>query len=510
MRRVIGGLVCVSGYVLFKPLPLPDPQGPAYQELPKLPYAQHPNRHFLSKMPRTVGIIGGGISGLVTAKVLKQQGYVVQVLEKRDHIGGVWYDNYEGAGLQAPYHTYNMPDFTFPEGTPMLPKQDVILQFLEQYIETFGLQKTISLNTEVQKMRQLSDDTWELDLKDGSTKAYDFLVICNGTYNRPSLPSFPGQASFQGQILHSSQFQHARKLCTGKKVVVVGGGKSAMDMLEVASDYTTPVIGLMRTVHWTVPLSFTLFGLNPGYTMYSRIVSFLHTPEYAESAWVNWLLHPVGLLYWRFIGSYLVQDLPISARPSVPLSSEYPHLDTRTSNYAYKLQQGQITIKQGSVDRFTPTGLVTVDGEVLPADVVILATGFKRDFLGLKEEDGEQWRYRGMVLPGVRNLAVVGYIATVQTALITNLQAVWLSEVLRGQAVLPSNEAMLGDIKARQDYNKGPGESRRGSLHFRVDFLAEQLLGDMQLQTRRTKTWLQHYFGRTGATEYRSVVTHRV
>jgi cation diffusion facilitator CzcD-associated flavoprotein CzcO len=476
-----------------------------------LPYSQHPNRHFLSKVPQKIGIIGGGISGLITAKVLKQQGYDVQILEKRSHIGGVWYNNYEGAGLQGPYYTYNMPDFTFPDTTPMLPKQEVILQYLERYVEEFGLRGSIRLDSEVEKIRQLGDDTWELDLKDGSIRAFDFLVVCNGAYHKPFVPSFPGAASFQGQILHSSQFKQAQQLCAGKQVVVIGGGKSALDIQDVASDYAaTPVIGLMRTIHWTIPLSFTLLGLNPGITMFSRFVSLFHSADYAESGWINWFLHPIGQLYWRFIEKRIVQDLPPSARPNVPLSSEYPHFDTRTKSYTSKLQNQQVLIKRGYIDHFTPNGLVTTEGEVIHADTVVMATGYDRDFLGTEEENGEQWRYRGMILPKVRNFAVIGHISTIRTALVINLQAAWLSEVLRGQVILPSDEDMKADSVRRKNYKRKGVEKSRKSLHFRIDFLADQLLGDMKLQTRRAKTWFQHYFGRVSATDYRSVVTHRV
>lgn len=508
-RLVLGGCIGV-GFILFRPVKLPVAEGPPYQPLPKLPYAQHPNQHFLSKVPTTVGIIGAGISGLITAKVLAQQGYTVQVLEKRDHIGGVWYDNYEGAGLQAPYFIYNIPDFPFPADTPMIPKQDVILRHIEKYTDKFALRERLRLNTEVRAILQLDDSTWEVTLNDGSKLRYDFLVVCNGTYNLPYTPSFPNQSVFQGKILHSSEFKHAESICSGKKVVVIGAGKSAQDIQDVASEHASSVTGLVRANHWTIPLSFTILGLHPGYTMTSKFFALFQRPEYSESGWINALLRPIGWMYWRYVGWKLVRDLPVSAHPDCQFIDEFPHIDTRTTQYTEKLKTGKILIKRGSIANFTPNGIQTTTGEPLEADIVVLATGFKQCFFGTEEDDGEQWRYRHMLLPGVKNYAVLGHVATVRTSLIVSLQAVWLAEVLRGQVKLPSNEDMKADIEARKRYMKEHGTGGIRSLHARADFIAKELLEDMKLQVVRTKNLFTYYFGSSSAEDYQSVITHRV
>jgi len=512
-RLLFGGVLgaAVGTTVLLWPLPLPNAQGPAYQELPKVAYSEHPNQHLLSKVPQTVGIIGGGASGLITAKVLKQQGYAVQVLEKRDHIGGVWYDNYEGAGLQVPFYTYNMPDFVFPDNTPIIPKQDVILKFFERYIDEFKLQESIHLGTQVAVIQQLPDSSWELSLSDGTKKAYDFLVLCNGTFHYPYIPSFPGIDTFKGKILHSSDFKQAKALCSGKRVVVIGAGKSAFDILELAANYATSVINLQRKSHWNIPLSFQLFGLHPGYTMFSRFTNLLKPAAYGESGWVNWALSPVASLYWAYIGKKLVEDLPASLHPDTPLKEELDTLVTRTADFTAKVLSGRIAVKHASIDHFIPDGIVTSDGAVIEADVVVLATGFNRNYFTLDSDSGEQWRHRGIVKPGVKNFAVIGNLSTTNTMLITNLQAVWLAEVLRGGVVLPSNDHMNREIEGwKQHMLQAKKGNKKSSFLMPGDWYADTLMQDMGLQTRRSGRLLEHFFAMGTAMDYKAVVTHRV
>jgi cation diffusion facilitator CzcD-associated flavoprotein CzcO len=508
-RGVLGAAAGTT--VLLWPLHLPEVQGPAYQELPKVSYAQHPNQHYLSKVPHTVGIIGGGASGLITAKVLKQQGYDVEILEKRSHIGGVWYDNYEGAGLQLPYFTYNMPDFTFPPTTPLIPKQDVILQYFERYIEEFKLKDTIQLSSFVISVKQTADKTWELTLSNGTKKTYDFLVLCTGAFHTPYIPFFDGTDIFKGKMLHSSEFKHAKELCEGKKVVVIGAGKSAMDILELAADHAASVTNIQRKGHWSIPLTFQICGLHPGYTMFSRFTNLLRPAVHGESGWANWVLSPVAYLYWRFIGNKLVKDLPKHFHPESPLEDELDTLVTRNADYTTKLLNGRIAVKRGSIDRFTPNGIVTADGITTEADVVVFATGFSRNYLDLESRGEEQWRHRGIVKPRIKNFAVIGNLSTTNTMLITNLQAVWLAEVMRGKVILPSDDQMFKDINSWKDYmlEKKKG-SKKSCLLLPGDWYTDHLLEDMGLQTRRSSRLLDHWFAMGDASNYKSVVTHRV
>ena len=68
-----------------------------------------------------------------------------------------------------------------------------------------------------------------------TTEAFDFVVVATGMYSGacPHMPAHPGQADFAGEVLHSHGFTR-REQAAGKRVVVVGGGKSAVDCAVAA------------------------------------------------------------------------------------------------------------------------------------------------------------------------------------------------------------------------------------------------------------------------------------
>src|SRR4051812_2500464 len=76
-----------------------------------------------SRVKMRVGIIGAGVSGLVTARVFLSQGHAVTVFEQRDTLGGVWAParRYPGVRLQTTRHSYCFSDFAMPSHYPEFP-----------------------------------------------------------------------------------------------------------------------------------------------------------------------------------------------------------------------------------------------------------------------------------------------------------------------------------------------------------------------------------------------------
>ena len=183
---------------------------------------------------------------------------------------------------------------------------------------------------------------------------------------------------------------------------------------------------------------------------------------------------------------------------------------TREPDYTAKLQSGQIVLHHGEIAEILPNGVVTKDGTKLEADVIVYATGFHRHHFGLKLEDGEQWRYRCILLPGLKNYAVIGSMSSYGAMYMTNLQAVWLAELLRGKFKVASVEEMQVDVLMRRLYMTKLLSSPKASLIVRDDVYADLLLGDMGMQKRREKDYGEYWLKLAGPTNYRLVVTHRV
>jgi dimethylaniline monooxygenase (N-oxide forming) len=513
LRNVLLATGAVGAYVVYNfKLPEIQTKGEPYQVLPRASITDHPNINFMTKYPSKIGIIGGGIGGSITAKTLTQQGYDVEVLEKNSTFGGLWLQNYDGSGLQFHYGHYNIPDFPFPKDSPGYPRSSEVKNFIESYVNHFKISKYFQFNTSVSSIKKNPDDSWTVITNKGE-KTYDFLILCTGPYNKPCIPAFTNRSEFKGKVIHSSEFINAESLCKGKKVLVIGSGKSAFDIIGQAHKYGGQVQAVQREAHWFVSPELKILGLNRGYFTGSRFAGLFLDPFYADSENLSFSSKFFGLLgnfYWKFIETRLEKGVPGDLLPAAELKKEKHFRGGARDDAVFNLvAQGAVKIHRGSVDGFYPDGVV-VKGRRIPADVVVLATGFERELFGFKADNDGLWMYRNTIIPGVKNFAVVGIINTYCNPLYTNMQAVWLSEVLRGRVRLPGDFAMSEDVIRRRNYTRGVinGEGTISFSWFPIPQI-DQFLRDMGLPTTRKKNLLDYWFDPIKPEDYSEVITHR-
>ena len=183
-----------------------------------------------------VAIIGAGVAGLATAKVLRQAGHEVVVFDKTPDVGGVWSRTrrYPGLTTQSPKAQYSLSDYPMPKSYPQWPSGQQVQAYLEQYAAHFGLDDALRLNTEVAAARPAGDG-WILDTRDcplgwgapaphppgggaaggvTSTDAFDRLVVANGVFCDPAIPAFHGREEFAaagGALLAGTEFHDAEQ-----------------------------------------------------------------------------------------------------------------------------------------------------------------------------------------------------------------------------------------------------------------------------------------------------------
>ena len=178
-----------------------------------------------------IAIVGAGVAGIVTARVLKGQGFSdLTVFEAGTSVSGVWSQGYPGFGIQTPGKLYEFPDKELP--TPKDYKSgDDVRAYCEEYCTEHDLWPMIKLNTKVTAINGKdtpSGKKWLLTTKasDGltSTQAFDFVVLATGIYspNLKHIPAIPGMEHFKGKICHSQDSADWNATRQGKKVAVVG------------------------------------------------------------------------------------------------------------------------------------------------------------------------------------------------------------------------------------------------------------------------------------------------
>lgn len=261
-----------------------------------------------------------------------------------------------------------------------------------------------------------------------------------------------------GIVLHSSQLQDTEQLA-GRDVVVVGFGKSALDIAEAALADARSSLLLFRRSVWKVP--HRIWGLiHINHFILSRFTEiwYPHPEMSRQKRFLHTSLRPLVDLFWwcseRIIGGQLGL-LDARLRPDIPLR-EAAACVTLALDDLKAVRAGRIGLQRGSITRFTASGLELHDGQKLDAQVVILATGFqqecpflrKNETARLLDADGAILLYRFLINPDIPAMGFNGYNGVGTCQLTAEVGASWLAQFVAGRLVLPSREAMLANIHA--------------------------------------------------------------
>ena len=460
----------------------------------------------LSENIRTIGIIGAGVAGVVTAKALLARGFECTVFERGSRLGGVWAAGYSNFGAQVQRELYEFPDWPHANEIPDFTPGPIVQQYLERYAKTFGVWPQIRFDSAVKNLRRQPDGAgWTVTSeRKGESMALDFdlVIICTGLFsNKPHLPAFPGQAEFSGEIIHISDLTTRERL-VGKRVVVVGYGKSATDAGLESSAVAASTSLIFREAHWPIPAK--LFGVLPfKWAMLNRLTSTLIPLHYRPSALeqrVHALGKPLVWLWWRLVELLLIaqyglgprQGKRISLIPDKPIEFDAfgETVMLPRPEFYPSVRAGAIEALHGEIAAFTRTGVTLTGGANLEVDTVVLATGWETDYGFLDEdvrmalgfaEDG-LYLYRQMLHSNVNDLVFVGYASTIASVLTYNLQACWLAEHLSGRHQLPDAEAMRRDIEDLKAWKRrampfSRGRAARLLLH--MQHYHDELLEDI-------------------------------
>ncbi|MFV1981057.1 MAG: flavin-containing monooxygenase, partial [Rhodothermia bacterium] len=190
-------------------------------------------------MSHDVCVIGAGISGIAAARALQNVRLPFVWYEAGSRPGGLWrFGNDNGmSNIYMALHTNTsrrrtgFADLPMPVSFPDFPHHSQVLEYLEDYLEHFGLNDLVQTNHRVAKVApsETGGYTVTVERPDGKPQIERFksVIVCNGHHWHPYKPELPG--SFDGDILHSSQYKNSTDF-SGKRVLIVGAGNSACDI----------------------------------------------------------------------------------------------------------------------------------------------------------------------------------------------------------------------------------------------------------------------------------------
>lgn len=377
-------------------------------------------------------IVGAGLSGIGAAVHLTKRcpGKSFAIVEGRERLGGTW-DLFRYPGIRSDSDMYTL-GYNFKPWTSRRAIADApsILTYLNETVAEHGLHDKIQFNRKVIDASWSSDEAlWTVSLRhgDGSISSIrcNFLHMCSGyySYEEGHDPDFPGKADFAGPIVHP-QFWPEDLDYTGKKVVVIGSGATAVTLVPSMADSAAHVTMLQRSPTYIVS--------RPGEDKWAlRFRKFLPAKlAYLLTRWKNVLL---GIFMFNLARKKpegfkqrlleMVKDEMGADVDMTHYTPSYNPWDQRLclvpdSDLFDSIKSGKASIVTDHVEAFTKDGIRLKSGKTLDADIIVTATGLKMltggsaaiSVDGKPVNFGEKINYKGVMFSGIPNFGMtMGY-----------------------------------------------------------------------------------------------------
>jgi len=375
-----------------------------------------------------IAILGAGASGICLGVKLRAAGFRdFTIFEKSHDVGGTWHDNrYPGACCDVPSHLYSFSFERKADWSRKFAPQAEIQAYFRHVVDAYGLRPHLRLGTEIASAR--FDETagvWRLRTVSGEAHEAEVLASGVGQLNRPHVPDFPGRESFAGAAFHSARWDPGVPLA-GKRVAVIGNAASALQFIPPVAEQAAHVTVFQRSPNYVMP------RLDHAYGERSKWL-FAHVPglERLLRWWIYWSFE---LRFFVFRGrgdAWLARRIRKACLDH--LAAEIPDPELRAAltpdyapgckrllisdDYLPALRRSNVELVTSSIERIAPEGVVTRDGRLHAADVIVYGTGFETtSFLAPIEIEGQGgrklhdvWRdgaaaYLGLCVSGFPNL----------------------------------------------------------------------------------------------------------
>jgi cation diffusion facilitator CzcD-associated flavoprotein CzcO len=331
-------------------------------------------------------IIGSGFGGIGMGIALRKAGFDdFVILEKAADLGGAWRDNqYPGCACDVPSPLYSFSYELNPGWSRLFAPQQEIWEYLRGCAAKYGIDDHIRYGSRVESMEwDDADRLWTVRTAGGDRYHAHAVISGAGALHIPSYPEISGIDAFSGASFHSSRWDPSVDL-TGKRVAVIGTGASAIQIVPAVVGQAAHLAVFQRTPPWVAPRPDT--AISPGMQTALRTVpGAARALRYAvywglEIRALGFAVHPRLMAPLQTVSrkhlERQVQDPGLRAR----LTPDYTIGCKRilvSSDYYPALQRPNVDLVTDAIGEIVPSGVVTTDGVVHEADVLVFATGFR-------------------------------------------------------------------------------------------------------------------------------------
>ncbi len=382
-------------------------------------------------MPEQVDvlIVGAGISGIAAGYYLGRRCPRLSwtIVEGRAAIGGTWdFFRYPGVRSDSDMYTlgYRFRPWT---GEKAIADGPAILQYIKDTAREFGIDRKIRFNHRVCRIEWSSRSAeWTVDIKSPASDEprqirCRFLFMCTGyyRYDRGYTPEWLGMDDFAGDIVHPQKWLNDVDI-SGKRVIVIGSGATAVTIVPALAREAAHVTMLQRSPSYIVSMPARddqvnrLRGRLP-YALLSWLARWkmiLFTAYYYRKARVN--PSEVREKVMQGTREALGADYDVERH----FNPAYDPWDQRLcvapdADLFRAIRTGDVSMVTDQIERFVEEGVQLRSGEILPADIIVTATGMRMRIMdgvdiivdGKAVNLGDTLSYKGIMYSNIPNLA---------------------------------------------------------------------------------------------------------
>ena len=345
-------------------------------------------------------IVGAGQGGLTLGARLAQIGVDALIVEANERVGDNWRKRYHSLALHNEVWSNHLPYLPFPPNWPTFLPKDMLAGWLEAYAEFMEL--NIWTSTRLTKgSYDPGRKVWTAQLcrADGTerTVSAKHLVMATGSVaGAPIMPKLPGLANFAGEVMHSDSFTSGSAYA-GKRAIVIGTGNSGHDVAQDLHSNGAEVTIVQRGSTCVVSLvpSGTMV-----YALYKEgasedidlITAAIPYPVLRDS--YQWLTRKTCDLDKELLDGLRAVGFELDMGDD-NTGFHMKYLRTGGGYYinvgcSQLIASGKISLAYArDIDRFVPEGMRRKDGTVIPAHLVVLATGYETQIATIRRLLGD-------------------------------------------------------------------------------------------------------------------------
>jgi cation diffusion facilitator CzcD-associated flavoprotein CzcO len=330
-------------------------------------------------------IVGAGFAGLGMATGLKRKGFHdFVVLERADSVGGTWRANrYPGCGCDVPAPLYSFSFAQNPNWSRLYAPQEEIRAYLEDCTDRFGVRAHLRFGADLIAAAWNGErGRWSIELAGGERLTARILLGGFGGLSEPAFPEIEGLRDFEGRLVHTADWPADLNL-EGRRVAVIGTGASAIQLVPQAAKVAAHLDVFQRTPPWIVPKRDQRIG-RCARELFRRVPA----SQRALRGLIFALTESIGY--------------PITRRPQLlerieRMGRAHLHRQVRdhelrghlqpayrigckrilvSNDYYPALCRPNVDLVTQSIARVTRNGIVTADGVLHEAEIVVCGTGF--------------------------------------------------------------------------------------------------------------------------------------